>query len=324
MAGEAFQVFYRDIIECIKALFGDPEFAPILLLAPEHHYADKDKTVWVYFDMHTGKWWWATQVDRCMHPIVLNLRFNAICDILQKELEKQCPGVTILPIIIVSDKTQLTLIGNKSAYPVYMTLGNLPKDVRCKPSQHGQILLAYLPTSCLLHITNKAARRRTLANLFHTCMTCVLAPLKSAGIDSIQVAHSNGVLFCGHPILAIYIGDYPEQLLVTGCKTGECLKCPIDHADVGNDMDSACSLRDLEKVLDAIGTLTDGPQAFTKACTDAGIKPIVSHFWSDLPFTNIFLAITPDILHQLYQGVIKHLIVWLQAAYGEDEIDVRC
>ena len=142
VAGEAFQVFYHDIIECIKALFGDLEFAPILLLAPECHYADEDKTVQVYFNMHTGKWWWATQVDRCMHPIVLNLHFNAICDILQKELEKQRPGVTILPIIIVSDKTQLMLIGNKSAYPVYMTLGNLPKT--CAASRHS-MARSYLP-----------------------------------------------------------------------------------------------------------------------------------------------------------------------------------
>ncbi|PIL36324.1 hypothetical protein GSI_00012 [Ganoderma sinense ZZ0214-1] len=301
VAGEAFEVFYRDVLECIKALFGDPEFTPLLLLAPERHYADVDETVQVYFDMHTGKWWWATQ----------------------KELEKQRPGATVLPIIISSDKTQLTLIGNKTAYPVYMTLGNLPKDVRCKPSRRGQILLAYLSTSRLLHITNKAAQRRTLANLFHACMSCVLAPLRSAGVTGIQIARGDGVLFRGHPILVVYVGDYPEQLLVTGCKTGECPKCPIPRSEVGNDTDSDRALRDLEKVLDAIAAVGDGPRAFTKACAEAGIKPIVSPFWSELPYANIYLAITPDILHQLYQGVMKHLIAWLQEAYGEDEIDAR-
>ena len=63
VAGEAFEVFYRDILECIEALFGDPEFAPLLLLVPERHYTDADHTVRVYFDMNTGKWWWATQVS---------------------------------------------------------------------------------------------------------------------------------------------------------------------------------------------------------------------------------------------------------------------
>ena len=29
--GEAFEVFSRDILECIWALYGDPEFVPLLL-----------------------------------------------------------------------------------------------------------------------------------------------------------------------------------------------------------------------------------------------------------------------------------------------------
>ena len=62
IADEAFELFSRDIIECIKALWGDVDFAPYLVVEPEHHYADADQTIWLYFDMHTGKWWWSTQV----------------------------------------------------------------------------------------------------------------------------------------------------------------------------------------------------------------------------------------------------------------------
>ncbi len=62
VAGEPQEVFFRDILQCITALWGDPNFAPILLLVPERHYADPDHTDCVYFDMNTGKWWWATQV----------------------------------------------------------------------------------------------------------------------------------------------------------------------------------------------------------------------------------------------------------------------
>ncbi|KAI1784554.1 hypothetical protein LXA43DRAFT_901392, partial [Ganoderma leucocontextum] len=273
VATEAFPVYFRDVLECVKALFGDPEFAPILLLVPERHYADEDHTVRVYFDMNTGKWWWATQ----------------------KELEKTNPGATVIPIIISSNKTQLTLIGNKSAYPVYMTLGNLPKDIRCKPSRRGQILLAYLPTSRLQHITNKAARRRTLANLFHACMSRVLAPLASVGLTGMPLHSGDGVLRRGHPILAVYVGDYPEQLLVTGCKTGDCPKCPISRDDVGDSCDTSRPLRDLNKVFDALCALDESPAAFTKACKEAAIRPLAHPFWLDLPYTNIYLSITPDI-----------------------------
>lgn len=64
-AGEAFDVYFRDVMECIKALYSDPEFAPHLKFAPERHYADEDGTQRLFHDMHTGRWWWNTQVSLC-------------------------------------------------------------------------------------------------------------------------------------------------------------------------------------------------------------------------------------------------------------------
>ena len=61
MAGEAFDVYYRDILACIKDLFGKPEFASSMKFTLEQHYADEDETLRVYCDVHTGRWWWATQ-----------------------------------------------------------------------------------------------------------------------------------------------------------------------------------------------------------------------------------------------------------------------
>ncbi|CDO69799.1 hypothetical protein BN946_scf184766.g44 [Trametes cinnabarina] len=302
VAGEIFEVYYRDVIACVRALFGDPDLASQLLVAPERHYADEDNTVRVYFDMNTGQWWWT----------------------VQKALERMKEGATVIPIIISSDKTQLTLIGNKTAYPVYMTIGNLPKDVRSKPSRNGQILLAYLPTSKLEHITNQAARRRMLANLYHACMRRVLEPLQSAGADGLRMASGDGVIRRGHPIFAVHVGDYPEQLLVTGCKNGECPKCPIARTEIGAEMDGHRPLRDLGQVLDALSALDEGPRAYTNACREAGIKPLYHPFWEDLPYTNIYHAITPDLLHQLYQGVVKHLVSWVREAYSADELDARC
>ena len=55
-------MYFRDVLECVQALYGDPELAPILVFAPEHHYTDADKTDHLFHDMHTGKWWWETQV----------------------------------------------------------------------------------------------------------------------------------------------------------------------------------------------------------------------------------------------------------------------
>ena len=62
VAGEAFEVYYYDMLSCISALFGDPNFTADLLLAPERHFTNEDKTACVYFEMNTGQWWWKVQV----------------------------------------------------------------------------------------------------------------------------------------------------------------------------------------------------------------------------------------------------------------------
>ena len=50
-------------MECIQALYGDPEFAPQLVFAPERHYMDNEHTNCMFYDMHTARWWWDVQVS---------------------------------------------------------------------------------------------------------------------------------------------------------------------------------------------------------------------------------------------------------------------
>lgn len=232
-------------------------------------------------------------------------------------------GATITPIIISSNKTQLTLFQNKCAYPVYMTISNLPKNIRRKPSCQGQILLAYLLVTHLEHITNQAACQRMLSNLFHACMSCVLDPLKTAGVDGMPMTSGDGVVWRAHPILAAFIGNYPEQVLICCCKTGNCPKCIINQDEIGESKDPS-PLCDLDSILSTLGELDNGPLAFAHACQEAGIKPVFHPFWQDLPYVNIYLSITPNILYQLYQGVIKHLIAWIKTIYGSAELDAWC
>ncbi|KAH6866130.1 hypothetical protein BKA70DRAFT_1134642 [Coprinopsis sp. MPI-PUGE-AT-0042] len=287
VGGEAVEMYSRDIVECIRALWANPEFASVLAVEPERHYADADQTIRVIHEMHTAKWWWETQKA------------------VEKETKKK--NITIIAIIISTDKTQLTTFRNKTAYP---------------PSRQAQILLGYLPTSKLEHITNKSARRRCLANLFHACMSVILRPLERSGVDGLMVTDGAGVVRRGHPVLAAYIGDYPEQVLVTGVKTTDCPTCPTSRDELGNP--GVRRPRDLDPILDALESIHEGATAFRKNCTEAGVKPIQQPFWLNLPFVHIHRSITPDILHQLYQGVIKHLLGWLKDICGADELDARC
>jgi hypothetical protein len=65
VGGEAFEFFSRHVVECIRALWGDVDFAEHLIVEPERHYVDPDHMIRRFSDMHTGKWWWCTQV--CLH-----------------------------------------------------------------------------------------------------------------------------------------------------------------------------------------------------------------------------------------------------------------
>jgi len=119
------------------------------------------------------------------------------------------------------------------------------------------------------------------------------------------------------------VGDYPEQTLVALVKNRNCPICPAPHENIG-DWESNLEPRDTQKIIEALSSVDRGATEFTKACADAGIKPVQCVFWKNLPFIDIYRSITPNILHQLYQGVLKHLISWIRAACGDAEIDARC
>ena len=203
-----------------------------------------------------------------------------------------------------------------------MTIGNIPKELRRKPSQRTHILLGYLPTTPLHHVQNKASRRRMVANLFHYCVSRMVAPLKPAGEDGILMSSGDGITRRAFPIFACFVGDYPEQVLVSGCKTGDCPKCLAKRGDLGQ-LEDRHEYRDLANILDALSTFESNPSGYVSMCTAAGIKPIVHPFWESLPYSDIYLAITPDVLHQLYQGMMKHLISWVTNAFGQKEINAR-
>lgn len=213
--------------------------------------------------------------------------------------------------------------GDKSAWPVYLTIGNIDKSERRKPSAHATVLLGYLPVAKLECFSEK---RRALEGyrLFHLCMRKLLEPLTAAGKDGILMTCPDGLVRRVFPILAAYIADHPEQCLVAACKENHCPKCPVPPDERGEPVYSC--LRDPTLVVDVLKRSADElagekPSEFK----EWGLRA-VNPFWADLPHANIFSALTPDILHQLHKGVFKtHLVSWATMAIegGADEIDRR-
>jgi Plavaka transposase len=118
--------------------------------------------------------------------------------------------VTIIPLIISTDKTQLTIFRNKSAYPVYLTIGNIPKEIHCKLSSHAYMLISYLPTTRLQHVTNASARCRLIVNLYHACMCRIFSSIIAASCNGTFMTSGHRITYCVHPLLTCIVGDYPE------------------------------------------------------------------------------------------------------------------
>jgi hypothetical protein len=170
-------------------------------------------------------------------------------------------------------------------------------------------MLAYILTTKLEGIVNKAGRHCAMVNLYHSCMQIIVGPIATAGETDIAMMSGDGVWRRCHPILASFVGDYPEQVLVMCTYTNRCLKCLVPPDQLGTYARfPACNY---DQAIDAYLLADGNAHAFHLACHEAGQKPVFHPFWESLPLCNIFVSITPDVLHQLLQGVLKHLIAWL-------------
>jgi Plavaka transposase len=77
-------------------------------------------------------------------------------------------------------------------------------------------------------------------------------------------------------------------------------------------------------ILNALGIFDMDASQFLQACASHWLKPTPRPFWQQLPFVHIYCSITPDILHQMYQGIMKHLIQWTISVFSATEIDACC
>ena len=105
------------------------------------------------------------------------------------------------------------------AWPVYILLGNLSMNLWSSASTGSWIPIAYLPYcewETELDNTQKdnTFHRICTSCLFHQVLKHVLLPLEEAGRLGVQMVDGCGDVCHCFPLLAAYLGDYPEQVLV--------------------------------------------------------------------------------------------------------------
>ncbi|KAF7290282.1 hypothetical protein MIND_01342200 [Mycena indigotica] len=303
---EVVELWHRNPLQCIAELLGNPAFKEDQTFKPMRLFRTRDTLTGElknqeYDEMWTGTWWWDTQ------------------DLLED-------GATIIPIILSSDKTQLSsFAGDKQAWPVYISIGNISKSIRRQPNSRATVLLGYIPVP-KLDCYSKTARKVAAYQIFHDCMRRMLEGLAEAGKDGVDIACADGWVRWCFPLLAAYIADYPEQCLVVCCQENSCPRCSCPPKERGSTTEFP--MRRQEETLRVLGEQAAGQKP--KKFSELHLRP-VDPFWADLPHCDIHSCITPDLLHQLHKGVFAdHISNWAMESMEEGtdegrkkEVDAR-
>ena len=240
--------------------------------------------------MWTGQWWNTIQVS-------ISLFFEDVK--WWVSFSEYIPeGACVAPVIISTDKTQLTQFSKgKLAYPVYLTLGNIPRAMRCKPSQSACILIAYLSVNKNIGegLTHKQKSAR-IQQLFHDSMQLILDPLVQVGKWGMEVTGGDGMVRLVCPVLACYVTDYPEQCLISCAKYGTCPRClsrALGHRGPGPHTQKETSII----ISNACGSASSETH-FQQLCKEELISGGVWRpFWEGFPLCDIHVCITPDVFY---------------------------
>ena len=228
-------------------------------------------------------------------------------------------------MILGSDKTHLTNItGDKACHAVYMTCGNIKKDLRNKGNARAWRMVAHIPVVKFNEVDSQGVLS---SRLYHACLDIVLQNLKKCGEVAQEIPDSTGLVRRVRTVLLSHIGDLPEQKLIA-CVSGS--MAPSSTASQKQFGDGkAHPPRHGSKTMAKIDTLRErfgeenvGPQ-FQKACRAAGVNGVLYPYWRDWIFADPSTFLTPDSLHQWHKCFQDHTFKWGQKLLGAEEFDKR-
>jgi hypothetical protein len=222
----------------------------------------------------------------------------------------------------MSDATHLTnFCGDKKAWPVYMTIGNLSAKARMKHTMHGVLLVALLPipvkmreVPAKIRNAQREHNRTIMQNVLRHVMHGLLPPEGVEGKPQVNVRSfyaycaDGRVRYC-YPILAAWMADYPEHCNLHNIKSGVCYWCECPKEEMGDmpRVEDRCPPRDhtlYRKLWEDDTAQSLANLKCRNVNTGWNILWSLESIISDLP--------KPDLLHTMQIGMLKHLLGWLQ------------
>ncbi|KAG1868327.1 hypothetical protein DFJ58DRAFT_837966 [Suillus subalutaceus] len=227
----------KDPVECLESIFSNPLFHDKLDFIPRRIYKIAAQLLRVYSEWLTGDSAW--------------------------EMQTQLPrGATILGIVLLSDKTNITtMTGARVAHPLLLGLANIRMRTHTELSSKAFLLMALLPIPKYLHPNQHC--------LVHECLSIALKPLTKAAEVGIMMSDLVGnVRHCFTP-LAAYIVDTPEAAMLACVRRKTSPFTMASYLQFGDNFQHPAHTHSI--TLGQLTRITVNPndlEAYFEACTD--------------------------------------------------------
>ncbi|KAI6022462.1 hypothetical protein BKA83DRAFT_4464045 [Pisolithus microcarpus] len=152
---EPIQLYFRDALDCVEALFNHPFFEDKMDFTPFRLFTTAERVVRVFTEWMSSDGAW--------------------------DMQSKIPeGGMVCGVILSSDKTNITnMCSGRVAHPLLISLANIKMKVRNKASSHAFLLLALMPIPQFIHPVPRMCSVLQ-ERLFHQCLDIILEPLKQA------------------------------------------------------------------------------------------------------------------------------------------------
>ena len=139
--------FYCNVLDCDRYLLGQIAYRDDFVYAPYREYNPNGQRI--YAEMHTVDWWWDVQVQT-PNP------FLSKQSLTETRRQFQLMRRLFRSYRFLIRRISPNSPARKKAWPVYVTLGNLPSGRHNSPASMAVLLLALLPIPPKLSKSSKA------------------------------------------------------------------------------------------------------------------------------------------------------------------------
>ena len=221
----------------------------------------------------------------------------------------------MVPIIGLSDQTQLTnFSGDKKAWQVYVTIGNILPRIRNSPVRIPILLLVLLPMPSKFSGESGRAdetQRQINADSLRAVFDLIFAPLQPVAQDGTVMDCSDGKTRLCFPILSAWIADHAENTILHGISSMSCPRCEVPGRELG-DPRCTYNVRDYASYAQKASVYEETGRAnISEYFRQIGVK-MGRNVFSGLHRVDPADLQKPNLLHNIYLGLFKHMMKWVE------------